>query len=176
MSNSCPNCVKLQEEVTRLGTDTLTGLAGRGVFERALQTEFARCRRFGRSLGIIMIDVDRFKAVNDAHGHLAGDQVLARVARRVAKHTRDCDTVARYGGEEFVILTDGATLDGLWTISERLRLAVKEVSVADEIRVTISLGFSVQAEHDKDGWAIIARADTALYRAKRHGRDRAQGE
>ena len=174
MSNSCPNCTELEAQVARLSVDSLTGLAGRGVFDRALKTEFARARRFHRDIGIIMIDVDHFKSINDEYGHVVGDQVLHSIAQRIRKHVRDCDVVARYGGEEFVILTDGATHEGLEVISERVRATI-ELAQSD-IQATVSVGFAVQNTFDAEGRSVVERADAALYEAKNAGRNCVKGD
>lgn len=175
MSNSCPNCEQLEAQVARLNMDALTGLAGRGVFDRALVTEFARARRFHRAIGVIMIDVDHFKSVNDDFGHLHGDQVLAGIAAQVELHVRACDTAARFGGEEFAIITDGATPKGLEVICERIRASVEFDYVAG-VQATVSVGFAVQTEADENGWAVVRRADNALYQAKAAGRNCVRGE
>jgi len=171
---SCTRCQRLEDEVARLSVDALTGLSGRGVFDRALETEFARACRFNREIGLVMIDVDHFKSVNDDHGHVRGDEVLRTIAGRVQAYVRTCDVIARYGGEEFVILTDGATLVGLEVISERVRMAVCDKPI-DKIRATISVGFAVQIPSDVTGLDVLKRADSALYRAKNNGRNCVEG-
>ncbi len=163
--------MKLKSEVARLSNDALTGLSGRGVFDRALRTEFARCRRFRRRLGIVMIDIDNFKAVNDQHGHLVGDAVLRSVALIVKCQVRDCDTVARYGGDECVVLVDSADETGMNVLCERIRAAVARHSDQSQYGVTVSIGFAYQWDTDVDGIAIVERADAALYRAKAMGKN-----
>lgn len=172
---SCSHCDQLKHEVARLSVDSLTGLAGRGVFDRALDIEFARACRFHRTIGLIMIDVDNFKTVNDSFGHLYGDRVLTGIADRVKAYVRTCDVIARFGGEEFVILTDGATPEGIEVICERIRLSVCYEKVIG-FPATVSVGFAVQIESDKNGWDVLKRADAALYRAKDNGRNRVEGD
>lgn len=165
---SCTRCEELEAEVARLSMDSLTGLLGRQVFDRALKTEFAKAQRYHRGIGIIMIDVDHFKRFNDYHGHLVGDTVLAGVAARVKESLRECDIAARFGGEEFVVLTDGA--GSLEVLAERIRMAVCGEAILGH-HVSVSVGFAIQDERDDGGLEVVSRADDALYRAKNNGRN-----
>ncbi len=164
----------LRERVQELSHDAITGVWGRGVLERALGTEFARARRFRRSLGVLMIDIDHFKAVNDSHGHRVGDDVLYHVAQTIQAQARGSDTVARYGGEEFCVLVDGATPEGLSLFAERVRGAVEQLDTLYAPRVTISIGYAVAGDDD-DTDSLMERADAALYTAKNNGRNRVAG-
>lgn len=164
---------RLRVENERLSTDTVTGIPGRGVFEAALTTGFARARRYGRRLGVLMIDVDHFKQVNDRHGHRVGDEVLHGVAQGVASQVRGADTVARYGGEEIVALVEGLTRRQLGKLAERARVTVEGLRCP---RVTVSIGTALLNDEDEDGWNVVKRADAALYRAKRAGRNRVEHE
>lgn len=160
---------QLRAEVQRLSVDAVTGVAGRGVFDRALQVEHARSSRTRRQLGVMMLDIDHFKRVNDQHGHAIGDQVLRSVAQAAALHVRASDTFARYGGEEFVALIDGTTRTGLIALAERIRHSV----AADRYplpQVTISIGVAF-IETDEPAEDGIKRADLALYQAKDAGRN-----
>ena len=159
-------------------TDDLTGLANRRQFYEALGREFERAHRFGTPLSLILLDVDDFKRINDAHPmkHLAGDAVLRAVADAVAGHTRDIDLAARYGGEEFAVLLPQTDHEGAVRLAERLRLAVaeREVEFAGAATVSVTASFGV-ASGPIDGQTqldLIAAADNALYQSKREGKNR----
>ncbi|HTN52482.1 MAG TPA: diguanylate cyclase [Anaeromyxobacter sp.] len=157
--------------------DPLTGLANRRALAEALSRELARARRAGTALAVAVLDVDRFKQVNDAHGHPAGDAVLAAVAARASAALREGDLLGRLGGEEFLALLPGADLAAALAAGERLRKAVAAAPVqagAAGIAVTVSVGCAALGR-DEDGAALLARADARLYEAKRAGRDRVAG-
>lgn len=154
--------------------DPLTGLANRRAFEEALSREVARAAREGAPLSAIALDVDHFKRVNDAHGHAAGDAVLAAVAARAAQALRAGDLLARVGGEELAALLPGATLERAAEVAERIRARVGGTPVAAgaaSLAVTLSAGCAALAPGE-DGPGLLARADERLYAAKRGGRDR----
>jgi diguanylate cyclase (GGDEF)-like protein len=151
--------------------DELTGLYNRrGLFELA-QREFARARRTGRSLALVMADLDHFKEVNDRYGHLAGDEVLKRCAAAHAKLARASDLCGRFGGEEFLLLAPETDLDGAKALAERIRQSLRELGRGG-IAVTASFGVTVMGEVDRSFDDVLKRADDALYRAKQAGRDR----
>lgn len=166
------------EALRRLATrDELTGLLNRREFERILQEEVERALRFGHALSLIMIDVDRFKSINDAHGHPAGDAVLREVARRVLGRVRSVDRVARVGGEEFgLILVQSDRAMG-FGIAQQVCAAVRHdpmrVDEGRTLRVTISAGVAALQGVTVTPAALVAAADKALYAAKAAGRDRA---
>jgi diguanylate cyclase (GGDEF)-like protein len=154
--------------------DALTGLPNRRAFEEDLAREAARAARTGAPLAVVVLDVDRFKAVNDAHGHAAGDAVLRAVAARAGAAVRAGDVLARVGGEEFAILLAGADLARAVEAAERLRraLAAAPVEAAGlALRVTASFGCAALGAGEAPQ-ALVARADARLYEAKRDGRDR----
>jgi diguanylate cyclase (GGDEF)-like protein len=156
-------------------TDELTGLANHRRFQEILATEMEQVRRYHYSVGLIMLDVDNFKGVNDTHGHPQGDIVLKEVARVVRESARGADAPARYGGEEMAVILPHTDLDGAFIIAERVRttieaLAIPLVGSGETLRVTASLG--VAACTDGDTQALIASADAALYTAKRTGKNR----
>jgi diguanylate cyclase (GGDEF)-like protein len=160
--------------VRRSAEDALTGLPNRRAFEEALAREVARARRVRAPLGLVALDVDHFKRVNDTHGHAAGDAVLREVAARIAAAARAGDLVARIGGEEFAALLGGADLSAAAEAAERIRARVGEAPVAAAglaLAVTVSAGVAA-LEPGEDGAALLARADARLYEAKRAGRDR----
>ena len=158
--------------------DSLTGIATRDVILDALRRESSRQQRDGGSFGIVLLDVDHFKSVNDTYGHLSGDAVLQEVVRRVSSTVRSYDTVGRYGGEEFLIVAPSSGAEGVLRLSERIRLAVEEKSIstdAGEISVTVSLGLAVSSETSPlDLKMLLTAADEALYRAKAEGRNRSE--
>ncbi len=158
--------------------DSLTGLANRHLFGEVLRRELSLQSRGGIPLGLLMIDIDHFKAINDAHGHPVGDSVLEQIAERLQGAVRRADLVARVGGEEFAVL---ATADGarqLRHFAEKLRLAVADApfEVAKGRRtlslpLTISVGGILAPRTQIDGDELVRRADEALYEAKRAGRN-----
>lgn len=155
------------------GTDGLTGVLNRHSFEQ-LEERLFKGKGRKRSIGLIMIDIDHFKSVNDNYGHQAGDDVLREAARRLQAGLRDIDLIARYGGEEFVIVL-GDEGDGAAEVAERLRHALQfpPFEISDQpLQVTASFGVVV-AKVCSDEWSqIVAAADQALYEAKENGRNR----
>jgi diguanylate cyclase (GGDEF)-like protein len=155
--------------------DPLTGLLNRRYFDEAVETAFATARRAGVALSLIVLDLDRFSAVNNEHGHAVGDAVLRGVARAMVDSVRVGDTVARFGGEEFVIVAPSADTAEAVVIAERIRAAVAAVSVPLEsaaLSITVSAGVASLTEDELDGKALFRAADSALLAAKRAGRDR----
>ena len=158
--------------------DPLTGLANRRQFELALASEIDRVARAGEPALVLMIDIDHFKKINDAHGHPAGDAVLKAVARALHDCIRPMDTVARFGGEEFaMILPNCAPSFGL-VVAERVRTKVQDRAIAitpgQQVHVTISIGGAFAPQWVRSSAALwIERADQQLYRAKAEGRNRA---
>lgn len=168
-----------QEQLEVIAThDSLTGLANRRLFERALDIEFARGARQQSSLGLILLDIDFFKRYNDAYGHVTGDQCLAEVARVVKSCClRKSDLAVRYGGEEFAVLLPDTDIHGAFTIAEQIRHSVKDKHIihsgAPSGYLTVSLGCYAFVPKDGDSIEVfIERADAALYQAKNFGRNR----
>lgn len=159
-------------------TDSLTGLANRRLFNERLADEFQRAKRYHGTLSLLMVDIDRFKAVNDRYGHLAGDEVLKQLARILARAMRDVDSAARYGGEEFAAILPQTDQAGALVIAERVRTTVQEsrfdLGTGDAIRVTVSIGVGVLDHALERPEELTARADTGLYRAKKSGRNRVE--
>jgi diguanylate cyclase (GGDEF)-like protein len=156
-------------------TDELTALPNHRRFQELLTTEMDQVRRYHYSVGVIMLDVDDFKQVNDTYGHPQGDIVLAEVARVVRESSRETDTPARYGGEEMAVILPHTDLQGAYAIAERVRTAIAALEIplvetGGLLRVTASLGVAAYADGNKD--ALIAAADAALYVAKRQGKNR----
>jgi two-component system cell cycle response regulator len=157
-------------------TDVLTGLRTRRYFGTLLPQEIAKAKRAGTSLAVLIVDVDRFKSINDRYGHPAGDRVLIEVARRLRRAVRQADFLARYGGEEFALVVPGANPQELPSIGERMRhqVAATPILVAPEvwISVTVSVGTAGYPRHGGTPAELIMTADRALYAAKSQGRDR----
>jgi two-component system, cell cycle response regulator len=160
--------------------DPLTGLWNRGAILELLEREVQLHQRTGSALGLMMVDLDRFKQVNDTQGHLVGDVVLRETAHRMAASVRNYDWVGRYGGEEFLIVVPGCDADALLVSAERLRAAVAEPPVettAGPVPITLSIGI-VSAMPPGPSAAsfekLLYAADTALYKAKANGRNRVE--
>jgi diguanylate cyclase (GGDEF)-like protein len=157
-----------------LTTDYLTGICNRSRFFEIGERECLRALRYAQPLGLIAMDLDHFKLVNDTYGHAAGDEVLKSFTKACAALLRPSDTFARLGGEEFVVLLPSTTLAGAGELAERLRAAIAAATVllsGNVLRVTASLGCSELNSEVRNLQALIAAADKALYIAKESGRD-----
>ena len=153
--------------------DALTGLLNRRALGPLLQREATRLRRYGESYALLMVDVDHFKAINDRHGHAAGDAALVQLAAVLRKAAREVDHVVRLGGEEFCLLLPHSDLDGAAHLAQRVHEAVRRAAWGDvEPGITVSVGVAIAQSADETPQAVLARADRALYRAKEAGRDR----
>ena len=154
--------------------DGLTGLANRRQADESLATELARAERLGGPVGLILADVDDFKAVNDVHGHPTGDVVLRDLAETFRETVREIDTAARWGGEEFAVILPGTDLEGSAQVAERIRVALAERMIvsADGVLLSVTASFGVAATTaPSTPEQLIVAADGALYRAKRAGKD-----
>ncbi|AWH22703.1 MULTISPECIES: GGDEF domain-containing protein [Stenotrophomonas] len=152
--------------------DGLTGVANRRQFDAALTSEWNRARRSGTEVGLLLVDIDHFKAFNDQHGHPAGDRCLQAVAAVLqATANRAADTVARYGGEEFAVIVPGTSVEGVLALAERLRVAVQALQLPEgRVSISVGVGFAhppVMATAEQ----LLAHADAGLYAAKRGGRN-----
>ena len=165
---------RLRAELEHLAThDSLTGALNRRALIEACGLELARCRRNYQVMALLVMDLDHFKAINDTHGHQAGDRVLVDFARRVGHVLRQPDRFGRFGGEEFVVLLPETSLAEARVVAERIRAEVasgnKELPAC-----TVSIGVAVNGPDDLEVDAIVARADAAMYRAKEAGRNRVE--
>ncbi len=171
--------VERQEELLhRATTDPLTGVGNRAAFDARIMLELERAARDASAVGLLMIDVDHFKKVNDTHGHPAGDRVLNSTAKALDRNIRKVDYLARYGGEEFVVIAPSISRTGLAHLAERLRAAI-ETNVLkwerEQLSVTISVGAALVSEvHDvpEAALSLVRTADENLYAAKCEGRNR----
>jgi diguanylate cyclase (GGDEF)-like protein len=163
-----------REQLEALATkDALTNVLNRRALLEELERAHRAFARETRTYGLLILDLDHFKQINDRHGHLAGDKVLANFARLIESHVRKSDRLFRYGGEEFVLLAIPADIDGLVIMAEKLRdLVEQQIDDTHGRGVTVSIGGAVLRRNESiDEW--FARADTALYSAKMGGRNRA---
>lgn len=165
-----------QELAYHAATDALTGLPNRRAMEWQLAAEHARSQRHHRHYGVIMADIDRFKLVNDTHGHDVGDEVLRLLADRMTSAVRTEDEVGRWGGEEFMILLPDTDQEDVMVVAEKIRQRVAEEAFptsVGELAVTISLGVAVY-DGEEEYIAVVKRSDVALYQAKNNGRNRCE--
>jgi two-component system, cell cycle response regulator len=168
--------IQAQEQLLFQAThDLLTGVWNRGAILETFRRELDRAARSKTATGLLMLDVDHFKAINDTHGHLVGDGVLKQVTQRIVHAVRGYDSVGRYGGEEFLIVLPGCGRDQIDQGAERVRSAVDDGPLVVDgvnIAVTVSIGAAVATGATVSDLEILAAADAALYRAKRAGRNR----
>ena len=164
--------IQLAEMSTR---DELTGLYNRRYFIEFLERELARAKRYKRNLGFCMIDLDKFKYINDTYGHLAGDMVLSDIGRMFDEHFRQGDLICRYGGEEFAVILPDTSLKSAVAVCERLRkkiLSHKFKYNSSDFSISISIGVALYNNLvHKSSNELVSAADQALYRAKEEGRN-----
>lgn len=154
--------------------DGLTGLYTRSYFISILEREFYSIRRYNGELGLVLFDIDDFKKVNDTYGHIAGDRALLRVSKVFLASIRKTDIPSRYGGEEFALIITHTSLDETKHVAERIRKEIQQTVVAERdhtFSVTISSGVTMYSEKDRDYNDMIRRADDALYKAKKKGKN-----
>ena len=167
--------VQAREELReRANKDLLTLLPNRSAISTTLEHEFARSIRDGRSVGIILLDIDHFKKINDTYGHFAGDTVLRETAHRLKHNMRPYDQVGRYGGEEFLVVLPNCDLEQASIQAERMRKVLSEQRMmieGSEIVVTASFGVTVSDGAERSPDLLVRVADEALYQAKDQGRN-----
>ncbi len=163
------------EELRKLATtDGLTGLFSRRYFQEKVSEEFHRKKRTNNDFSILMIDVDKFKNINDKYGHSVGDEVLQKVSGEIKSCIRKTDTIARWGGEEFIVLLVDADKNISSRISEKIRQRAEALVIVvgdDELKITVSIGTTLSSHTDDSTDNIINRADNLLYSAKQNGRN-----
>jgi diguanylate cyclase (GGDEF)-like protein len=163
-------------ELNRLAmTDPLTGIANRRALMDAAEREMRRARRFRDHLSVLLVDIDHFKAINDAAGHTAGDAILHQFAATATRTLRSIDIVGRIGGEEFAILLPGTPREGAMLTGEKIRAAARSIPMPAVMRtqqLTVSVGVADLGPGDASAMAFLGRADDAMYLAKRTGRDK----
>jgi diguanylate cyclase (GGDEF)-like protein len=153
-----------------VNVDPLTGAGNRRAQNQKLDAAVAIFRRNTSVPSLLILDIDHFKRINDAHGHIAGDQILVDISELVRSNTRATETLYRYGGEEFVLVAEQTALSVAGDLAEKLRSLIEHNVFADGIKVTVSIGVAeLQREEGREAW--LGRADAALYWAKRHGRN-----
>ncbi len=164
---------RLRTELEHLAThDSLTNALTRRHMNEACQEELARCRRYGRNMALLMMDMDHFKAINDTYGHQAGDRVLVNFVAKVNALLRGPDQLGRFGGEEFLVLLPDTALEEAIVVAERIRANCAEPST--EPSCTVSIGITVNKTDTDTMDALLARADAAMYQAKTNGRNRVE--
>ncbi len=169
------NARRFREARQLADLDALTGLHNRRYFHETLGREVARAQRYGRSLGLVIIDLDDFKAVNDRIGHLAGDGVLAEAAERVRDVVRSADVACRVGGDEFAVILPESGVQDAEQLYQRLQSAISSRPVGQAGRLQLSAG-GTELRDDDDAVTFFQRADEALYRAKRAGKGKFYGD
>jgi diguanylate cyclase (GGDEF)-like protein len=155
----------------------LTGLLNRRAFHERVAEETERAQRYGEKFSLIIIDLDSFKAVNEALGHEVGDDVLRWIGRLLTEQTRAADAPFRIGGEKFAIMAPSAPPEMARAVSERIRAVVNEtrLRLGRGVRITVSMGYATCPDHARRAEALFRIADQALLRAKAQGRNRVAG-
>ncbi len=166
----------LEKAEYRATHDFLSGIYNRAAIVELLEREAARCERTRQEMGVLITDIDHFKAINDTYGHSAGDEVIRQIAVRMASALRPYDSVGRYGGEEFLILVPNCALHEAVVVAERLRRSVtKEKFVIGQFVIPVTVSVGVSSTKGRDVNLALQTADSALYEAKNKGRNRVEG-
>lgn len=168
------NATLYQRALKMAYTDPLTQANNRASFDHLIQREISLAARYGKSLAILFLDIDHFKAINDNHGHDCGDITLAAVAKAIKKSMRNSDVLFRYGGEEFVVLLSETDLAGAEIVAERIRQSIAASTISyDMTALSVTASIGVTALHTDDtADTLVKRADEAMYRAKHGGRNK----
>jgi diguanylate cyclase (GGDEF)-like protein len=161
-------------------TDGLTGLYNRPFFDASLRRELKRARRYGLAFSLVLLDLDDFKMVNDLHGHVVGDEALARLSDVIRASVREIDVACRYGGEEFALILPETSRTGAYIVSERIRVDAKDTfdrkpfgsSPSPSISMSVSGGIAIYPTDSNSAEGLVRMADKALYRSKHEGKDR----
>ena len=167
---------KLEDQLKELSEkDALTGAYNRRYFTQIFDREFSIAKRYKNKLSVLLIDIDNFKKINDTYGHAGGDAALKKLVLLCEELFRQSDMFARYGGEEFIVMLPNTPSLGAAIIAERIRAKIEEIAVPYEketIKFTISIGITLVLDTDTNSNAVLTRADSALYQAKKKGRNR----
>ncbi|WP_304546409.1 sensor domain-containing diguanylate cyclase [Sulfurimonas microaerophilic] len=159
------------EQMEKLSiTDKLTNLYNRYKIEEILSNEIKRAQRYDRSFGLLMLDIDKFKEINDKYGHIQGDTVLKEFAVILTNYARESDSVGRWGGEEFLIITPESSQEAIFKVAERLRAIIEEHQFGTVGNITVSIGATLY-QKDATIESLIAKADNGLYASKNSGRN-----
>jgi diguanylate cyclase (GGDEF)-like protein len=167
------NCLLYKQALAAALMDPLTGLGNRAAYEKSLDREVDLAKRQQTPMSMIILDIDKFKSINDQYGHLAGDEALNSVADTVVHTLRRSDIAFRYGGEEFVLILSNTDVDSAMSVAERLRVAIEAETCQIEqaqFTMTVSLGVA-ELKVDEAGYQLFERANGALYQAKQAGRN-----
>jgi diguanylate cyclase (GGDEF)-like protein len=153
--------------------DQLTDLYNRHKMNKEIREHYYNFKRYGRPFSLLMVDIDKFKNINDTYGHMVGDEVLKKLAKILVKNIRKTDIASRWGGEEFLILLSETNLEQAIEVAEKIRKTIEKESFPKDIRITVSIGVdSVENhEHIKD---LLILVDEKLYKAKESGRNRVE--
>jgi diguanylate cyclase (GGDEF)-like protein len=170
------NALLYKQAVEKAYSDPLTGLNNRAAFDKSIEQEIDLAKRHGHTLSLMMLDLDRFKQINDNYGHIVGDAVLKSFADCIMECMRSSDIVFRYGGEEFVILLRNTQIAGAQLLAERMRKNVEEMKFDYnniKLNISVSIGLA-ELQEDDDRLKLVERADALLYKAKESGRNRVE--
>ncbi|MBL1140899.1 MAG: GGDEF domain-containing protein [Proteobacteria bacterium] len=172
------NALLYKQAVEKAYSDPLTGLNNRAAFDKSIEQEIDLAARHGHTLSLMMLDLDRFKQINDNYGHIVGDAVLKNFADCIMECMRRSDIAFRFGGEEFVVLLRNTQITGAQLLAERMRKKVEEMKFeynSIKLNVSVSIGLA-ELKEGEDKLNLIERADTLLYKAKKNGRNRVEVE
>ena len=177
LSTMLQNAALLDSNRNATWVDQLTGVANRLYFQQRFESEIRRTGNYRQALALFMFDIDKFKSINDTHGHHAGDVVIKKMAEIVKKNTRGSDLVGRYGGDEFIVLITSTTEKQAITFAEKLREIVSATDIAIPgtevpVRITVSGGLAMFPSHGQSTTELFRAADDALFESKRQGRNR----
>jgi diguanylate cyclase (GGDEF)-like protein len=166
----------MEDELKHMAThDPLTGLYNRNVLDQRLNDEIHRASRYNHAMSVFMLDIDHFKPINDTYGHGIGDTVLRNFSKVLESSIRNTDYAARYGGEEFVVILPETPLPKAEELAERLRNKVAEypfpIEDDKDLNLTVSIGIATFPEHAQTGQELLEVADSAMYAAKKAGRN-----
>ncbi len=171
LDKATSNAKELEKE---LNVDQLTGAFNRRAYEKRIQEEMERFKRYGTTFSLLMIDADKFKDINDKYGHAIGDKCLKEIIKRTIPQLRASDMLARWGGEEFVVIMPETPLAGAGEAAEKIRQTIEKIEFVykeETVKVTVSIGVSEVENTDETEQKVFERADIALYQAKKNGRN-----